>query len=111
MRRLTPLVPLALLALASPALAEVTVLGWPGGPEEAALRAAAEAYNATANLAGDDRVELPGGAAPTPQGLDGTATLDAVAWAALDDEATWPAGVADDRFLAPQLRRIRAHAG
>jgi hypothetical protein len=33
---------------AAQALADVTVLGWPGGPEEAALRKAAEAYNATA---------------------------------------------------------------
>ena len=41
---------------ASPALAEVTVLGWPGGPEETALRAAAETYNATA--ADADKVEL-----------------------------------------------------
>lgn len=29
----------------SPALAEVTVLGWPGGPEETALRAVADIYN------------------------------------------------------------------
>lgn len=43
---------------ASSAGAEVTVLGWPGGPEEAALRAAAEAYNATEGLAEEDRVEL-----------------------------------------------------
>jgi multiple sugar transport system substrate-binding protein len=41
---------------ASQALAEVTVLGWPGGPEETALRAAAEAYNATA--ADADKVKL-----------------------------------------------------
>lgn len=46
------------LALASPALAEVTVLGWPGGPEEAALRAAAEAYNAQPDLAEENKVEL-----------------------------------------------------
>ena len=38
------------------ALAEVTVLGWPGGPEEAALRKAAEAYNAKA--ADADKVKL-----------------------------------------------------
>jgi multiple sugar transport system substrate-binding protein len=38
------------------ALAEVTVLGWPGGPEEAALRKAAEAYNASA--ADADKVKL-----------------------------------------------------
>ena len=30
------------------ALAEVTVLGWPGGPEETALRAVADTYNQTA---------------------------------------------------------------
>lgn len=47
-----------MLALAgiSQALAEVTVLGWPGGPEEAALRKAAEAYNAKA--ADADKVKL-----------------------------------------------------
>ena len=41
---------------AAQALADVTVLGWPGGPEEAALRKAAEAYNATA--ADPDKVKL-----------------------------------------------------
>lgn len=46
------------LAFASPALAEVTVLGWPGGPEETALRAAAEAYNALPDVAEEDKVEL-----------------------------------------------------
>jgi multiple sugar transport system substrate-binding protein len=40
----------------SSALAEVTVLGWPGGPEEAALRKAAEAYNSKA--ADADKVKL-----------------------------------------------------
>lgn len=49
---------LAFLALATPGLAEVTVLGWPGGPEETALRAAAAAYNAREGLAEADRVEL-----------------------------------------------------
>ncbi len=44
---------------------------------------------------------------PSAQGADGAATLDAVAWVPLRDEAAWPAGVGDDRFLAPQLRRIR----
>ena len=34
-----------LLASTGAALADVTVLGWPGGPEEIALRRAAEAYN------------------------------------------------------------------
>jgi multiple sugar transport system substrate-binding protein len=38
------------------ALAEVTVLGWPGGPEEASLRVVAEAYNQTA--ADADKVKL-----------------------------------------------------
>ena len=40
----------------APALAEVTVLGWPGGPEETALRKAAEVYNAKA--ADPDKVKL-----------------------------------------------------
>lgn len=42
----------------SAALAEVTVLGWPGGPEETALRAAVEVYNAMEGVAEEDRVEL-----------------------------------------------------
>jgi len=41
---------------ATSASAEVTVLGWPGGPEETALRAVAETYNATASDA--DKVKL-----------------------------------------------------
>lgn len=40
------------------ASAEVTVLGWPGGPEETALRAAAEVYNARADVADENKVEL-----------------------------------------------------
>ena len=44
--------------LAGPAFAKVTVLGWPGGPEETALRAAADAYNAKADVAENDKVEL-----------------------------------------------------
>ena len=44
--------------LAGPALAEVTVLGWPGGPEEAALRAVTEIYNARPDLAEENKVEL-----------------------------------------------------
>ncbi|MEW9612446.1 extracellular solute-binding protein [Shinella sp. S4-D37] len=44
--------------LAGPAFAEVTVLGWPGGPEEAALRAAADTYNAKADVSADNKVEL-----------------------------------------------------
>jgi multiple sugar transport system substrate-binding protein len=48
----------AVLALGgvAPARAEVTVLGWPGGPEEVALRAVAELYNGSA--AADDKVSL-----------------------------------------------------
>ncbi len=49
----------SLLALmGQSALAEVTVLGWPGGPEETALRAVTEIYNAQADLADDNKVEL-----------------------------------------------------
>jgi multiple sugar transport system substrate-binding protein len=49
----------ALAALiAGPALAEVTVLGWPGGPEEAALRAVAELYNARPDVTEENKVEL-----------------------------------------------------
>lgn len=49
---------LALTFGALAAHAEVTVLGWPGGPEEAALRAVTEIYNARGDVADDDRVEL-----------------------------------------------------
>ena len=51
---------LAVATLAVPGLAqaEVTVLGWPGGPEETALRAAADAYNSRDDIAEEDRVEL-----------------------------------------------------
>ncbi|MFV0334603.1 MAG: extracellular solute-binding protein [Tropicimonas sp.] len=53
------LLPLALCGLLSTAAqAGVTVLGWPGGPEETALRAATEAYNARAEVSADDKVEL-----------------------------------------------------
>ncbi|PZX11714.1 multiple sugar transport system substrate-binding protein [Palleronia aestuarii] len=38
--------------------AEVTVLGWPGGPEEEALRVVAEIYNARPEVAEEDRVDL-----------------------------------------------------
>ena len=49
----------ALCALiASASHAEVTVLGWPGGPEETALRAAASMYNARVDVAEEDKVEL-----------------------------------------------------
>lgn len=48
---------LALMALGGTAArADVTVLGWPGGPEEVSLRAAAEVYNKTASP--DDQVKL-----------------------------------------------------
>jgi multiple sugar transport system substrate-binding protein len=40
------------------ASAEVTVLGWPGGSEETALRAAVESYNALPGTAAEDKVEL-----------------------------------------------------
>lgn len=49
---------IASLLAATPALAEVTVLGWPGGPEETALRAAADSYNAKSDVAENDKVEL-----------------------------------------------------
>ncbi|PZO78712.1 MAG: ABC transporter substrate-binding protein [Mesorhizobium amorphae] len=49
----------ALLASAAlPAQAKVTVLGWPGGSEETALRAAVEAYNQAPGTAENDKVEL-----------------------------------------------------
>ncbi|MHA1566689.1 MAG: extracellular solute-binding protein [Alphaproteobacteria bacterium] len=48
----------ALFATASLANAEVTVLGWPGGPEETALRAASAAYNDKGDVADADKVEL-----------------------------------------------------
>lgn len=44
--------------LSGPAFAKVTVLGWPGGPEEVALRAAADTYNAKAEVSDDNKVEL-----------------------------------------------------
>ena len=48
----------AALALPGAAQAAVTVLGWPGGSEETALRAAVETYNAKDTVAADDKVEL-----------------------------------------------------
>ncbi len=49
----------AFLALFSrAALADVTVLGWPGGPEEVALRKAAEVYNAKSDVSDKDKVKL-----------------------------------------------------
>lgn len=59
MRSLKMLSTAASLALVTGlAQAEVTVLGWPGGPEEAALRAVAELYNARDGLAEENRVDL-----------------------------------------------------
>ncbi len=49
---------LALLAMTAGANATVTVLGWPGGSEETALRAVAEAYNAREGVSAEDKVEL-----------------------------------------------------
>lgn len=48
----------AMMASTSMVQAEVTVLGWPGGPEEKALRAAVEVYNGQASVSEDDKVEL-----------------------------------------------------
>jgi len=44
--------------LAEAASAEVTVVGWPGGPEETALRAVAEIYNARPDVTEENKVEL-----------------------------------------------------
>ncbi len=50
---------IALAGLAAGSVqAEVTVVGWPGGPEETALRAVTELYNAREDVAEADRVEL-----------------------------------------------------
>ncbi len=50
---------IALLAfIAGTATAEVTVLGWPGGPEETALRAVTELYNARPDVTEENKVEL-----------------------------------------------------
>jgi len=49
---------LAFLAGSTALQAEVTVLGWPGGPEETALRAVTEIYNAKADVAAENKVEL-----------------------------------------------------
>lgn len=46
------------IAISGMAQAEVTVLGWPGGPEETALRAVTEIYNARPDLAVENKVEL-----------------------------------------------------
>lgn len=49
---------IAALTLSTAAMAQVTVLGWPGGSEETALRAAVDAYNASEGVADADKVEL-----------------------------------------------------
>ncbi|WEX90820.1 extracellular solute-binding protein [Sinorhizobium garamanticum] len=49
---------LASVALPGISHATVTVLGWPGGSEETALRATVEAYNAQSGIADADKVEL-----------------------------------------------------
>ncbi|MCZ8081360.1 MAG: extracellular solute-binding protein [Rhodobacteraceae bacterium] len=46
------------IAISGMAQAEVTVLGWPGGPEETALRAVTDIYNAKPDLAEENKVEL-----------------------------------------------------
>jgi multiple sugar transport system substrate-binding protein len=48
----------ASVALPGIASAEVTVLGWPGGSEETALRAAVDVYNALPDTSDEDKVEL-----------------------------------------------------
>ena len=49
---------IAALSLATSVQAAVTVLGWPGGSEETALRATVQAYNAQEGLADNDKVDL-----------------------------------------------------
>lgn len=48
----------ASLAMATAAQAAVTVLGWPGGSEETALRATVKVYNALPSTSSDDKVNL-----------------------------------------------------
>jgi multiple sugar transport system substrate-binding protein len=58
-RKLTLLAMIASsLALSTAAHAAVTVLGWPGGSEETALRAVVKTYNETAGVSEDDKVSL-----------------------------------------------------
>jgi len=49
---------LAIGAMPAVSNAEVTVLGWPGGPEEVALRAVAQLYNANPAVSEENKVEL-----------------------------------------------------
>jgi multiple sugar transport system substrate-binding protein len=51
-------VAVAALALSTSAQAAVTVLGWPGGSEETALRAVVKDYNALSTTTDDDKVNL-----------------------------------------------------
>lgn len=48
----------AALCTATASNAEVTVLGWPGGPEEVALTAAAELYNSNPAVSEENKVKL-----------------------------------------------------
>jgi multiple sugar transport system substrate-binding protein len=48
----------AALALSTAAQAAVTVLGWPGGSEETALRAVVQAYNGLSTTSDDNKVNL-----------------------------------------------------
>ncbi|HTJ57325.1 MAG TPA: extracellular solute-binding protein, partial [Devosiaceae bacterium] len=58
-KKLSVLVALAAsLALSTAAQAAVTVLGWPGGSEETALRAVVKTYNAMPGVSDDDKVNL-----------------------------------------------------
>lgn len=60
-RHLLRALTIGLIASAAPigaAQAAVTVLGWPGGPEETALRAVAEIYNGKEGVADTDKVEV-----------------------------------------------------
>jgi multiple sugar transport system substrate-binding protein len=56
--KLSVLAVLAASLFATTAQAAVTVLGWPGGSEETALRAAAAAYNDLSSVSADDKVNL-----------------------------------------------------
>lgn len=49
---------IAMVSLAANVQAAVTVLGWPGGSEETALRATVKAYNAQPETTADEKVEL-----------------------------------------------------
>jgi len=49
---------LSVMAMAKMAVAEVTVLGWPGGAEETALRATVDIYNARLETGEADKVSL-----------------------------------------------------